>query len=200
VARIPIGPIIEGAKKVGKFIKDHRKDIVAVGGAVGAGAQTIKELREKKKEEKNTGGKIHHRKERYNHYKTKILVGLDNKDRNKLFQYTLENENFIEQIKNEEKNEFGVKKPVHEKRIKNWNEILIQINDKMYTKDYHEFLKIYNNPNNYNGEYFRGFEGLVEKFKTLVNKGNYDEILKFISVNTNRSIDRVKKDFPNNND
>lgn len=89
---------------------------------------------------------------------------LDNKNRNELFQYILEVEQFIQQIKNEENKELGVRKPIHKNRIKNWNDILIQIKDKMDAKDYLEFIKIYNNPN-YHSEYFQGFEGVAEKFK-----------------------------------
>ena len=70
-----------------------------------------------------------HRKERYNHYKTKILPELDSQNRNELFQYIDEIEQFIQQIKNEEKKEISVKKPIHEKRINSWNDILIQIKE-----------------------------------------------------------------------
>lgn len=198
MSRIPIGPIIEGVKKygpkTGKFIKDNYKEIVAVADAFGAGGESIKKHREKKKESNKTEGKLHHRKGRYNHYKTKILTELDSQNRNELFQYILEIEQFIQQIKNEEKKEIGVKKPIHEKRIKNWNDILIQIKDKMSTKDYLEFIKIYNNPN-YQSEYFKGFEGHVEKFRKLNNGEKYDDLLKYIAEITSRTIDQIEKDF-----
>jgi hypothetical protein len=192
--RIPIGPIIEGVKKTGKFIKNNHKEIVAAAGALGAGVEQIKKYREKKKESNKTGGKLHPRKERYNQYKTKILPELDNQYRNELFQYILEIEQFIQQIKNEKKKEIGVKMPIYENRIKNWNDILIQIKDKMSTKDYLEFIKIYNNPN-YQSEYFKGFEGHVEKFKKFNNGEKYDDLLKYIAEITSKSIDQIKKDF-----
>jgi hypothetical protein len=159
-----------------------------------AGGQVIKENTVKKKESNKTEGKLHHRKGRYDHYKIKILMELDSQNRNELFQYILEVEQFIQQIKNEENKELGLKKPIHKNRIKNWNDILIQIKDKMYTKDYLEFIKIYNNPN-YHSEYFKGFEGLVEKFKKLNNREKYDDLLKYIAEITNRSIEQIKKDF-----
>ncbi len=137
---------------------------------------------------------MHHRKRRYKHYENKLLPELDIQNRNELFQYMLEIEQFIQQIKNEEKEDIGIKKPIHEKRIKDWNDILIQIKDKMSTKDYLEFIKIYNNPN-YQSEYFKGFEGDVEKFKKLNNCKKYDDLLKYIAEKTSWNIDQIKKDF-----
>ncbi|MHC8522510.1 hypothetical protein ACPJHQ_16430 [Rossellomorea sp. H39__3] len=145
------------------------------------------------KETGKTEEKFHHRKVRYNHYK-KILMELDSKNRNELFQYILEVEKFTQQIKNEENRELGVKKPIHKKRIKNWNDILIQIKDKMDTKDYLEFIKIYNNPN-YHSEYFQGFEGVVETFKKLNNKQESVDLIKYIEEITNKGIEQIKKDF-----
>lgn len=197
MSRIPIRPIIESVKKyvpkAGKFIKDNRKEITAVLGTLGVG-ESIKKHREKKEESNKTEGKLHYRKWRYKHYKTNILTELDSQNRNELFQYILEIEQFMQQIKNEENKEIGIKKPIHEKRIKDWNDILIQIKDKKSTKDYLEFIKIYNNPN-YQSEYFKGFEGIVEKFKKLNNDEKYDDLLKFITEITSRNIDQIKKDF-----
>ena len=182
MGRIPIGPIIEGGKKAGRIIKENHKEITAAIGLVGAGRKSIKENTDK-----------HHRKERYDHYK-KILMELDSQNRNELYQEILEVEQYIQQIKNEENKELRVKKPIHKKRIRKWNDILIQIKDKMYTKDYFEFIKIYNNPS-YHSEYYKGFEGLVEKFKKLNNREKYDDLLKYIAEITNRSIEQIKKDF-----
>ena len=194
MGRIQIGPIIEGGKKVGKIIKENRKEITAAIGLFSAGRKVIKENTVKKKESNKTEGKLPHRKERYNHYKTKILPELDSQNRNELFQYIDEIEQFIQQIKNEEKKEISVKKPIHEKRINSWNDILIQIKDKMSTKDYLEFIKIYNNPN-YQSEYFKGFEGHVENFKKLNNGEKYDDLLKYIAEITSRNIEKIKKDL-----
>jgi len=194
MGRIPIWPIIEGGKKAGKIIKENHKEITAALSLLSTGGKVIKEFTVKKKESNKTKGKFHHRKERYDHYKINILMELDSQNRNELFQYILEVEQFIQQIKNEENKELGVKKPIHKKRIKSWNDILIQIKDKRYTKDYLEFIRIYNNPSYYS-EYFKGFEGLVEKFKKLNNREKYDDLLKYIAEITNRSIEQIKKDF-----
>src|SRR4051812_33174371 len=90
MSRIPIGSIIEGVKKygpkTGKFIKDNHKGITAVLGVLGVG-ESIKKHREKKEESNKTEGKLHYRKGRYNHYKTKLLTELDSQNRNELFQY-----------------------------------------------------------------------------------------------------------------
>jgi len=196
--RIPIGPIFDGVKKhapkTGKIIKDNYKEIVAVAGVFVTGKEAIENHMEKKRESNKTEGKLHHRKVRNKYYKTKILPELDSQNRYEFFQYILEIEQFIQQIKNEEKKEIGVKKPIHEKRNKDWNDILIQIKDKMSTKDYVEFIKIYNNPN-YQNEYFNGFENLVEKFKKLNNSEKYDDLLKYIADITSRTIDQIEKDF-----
>ncbi|WP_411334435.1 hypothetical protein ACK1LH_02900 [Metabacillus indicus] len=193
MGRIPIRPIIEGGKKAGKIINENRKEITAVISLLSAGGKVIKENTVKKNESNKTEEKLHHRKMRYNQY-NKILKELDTQNRSELFQYILEVEQFIEQIKNEENKELGIKKPIHKNRIKNWNNILTQIKDKMYAKDYLEFIKIYNNPN-YHSEYFIGFEGIVEKFKKLNNREKYDDLLKYIAEVTNRSFQQIKKDF-----
>ncbi|MFU8688757.1 hypothetical protein ACNA6I_02900 [Rossellomorea sp. FS2] len=187
-----IGPIIENGKKAGKLIIKNRKEIIGAITGLSAAGKVIKE-NIGNKETGKTEEKFHHRKVRYNHYK-KILMELDSKNRNELFQYILEVEKFTQQIKNEENRELGVKKPIHKKRIKNWNDILIQIKDKMDTKDYLEFIKIYNNPN-YHSEYFQGFEGVVETFKKLNNKQEIVDLIKYIEEITNKGIEQIKKDF-----
>ena len=42
MGRIQIGPIIEGGKKVGKIIKENRKEITAAIGLFSAGRKVIK--------------------------------------------------------------------------------------------------------------------------------------------------------------
>ncbi|WP_053362563.1 hypothetical protein [Bacillus sp. FJAT-27251] len=198
MAKLPIRPIFEGVKKygprAGKLVKENWKEVAGAIGTIGAGVKAIQEMKGDKKETKEKQGKLHYRKERYNNYKSKILRELDSKNRNELFQHILEIEYFIQQIQNEEKNEFGIKKPIHDRRIDNWNNILIQIKDKMHTRDYHEFIKIYNNTA-YQSEYFVGFEGLVEKFIKLKNSQNNDALIHFISTRTNRSHNQIKRDF-----
>ncbi len=78
--------------------------------------------------------------------------------------------------------------------MNNWNEILIQVKDKMDTKDYQEYLHLYNNPN-YNSSYFEGFEGQIEKYKKLIENQNIEDLYNFIVAKTQKSLEEIKKDF-----
>ena len=71
---------------------------------------------------------------------------------------------------------------------------LFKLKNKKSTKDYLEFIKIYNNPN-YQSEYFKGFEGHVENLKKLNNGEKYDDLLKYIAEITSRNIEKIKKDL-----
>ncbi|MDE0641581.1 hypothetical protein PWJ77_14045 [Bacillus sp. CNPSo 3703] len=198
MAKIPIKPIIntikDHAPRAGKFIKENWKEVVTVVERADAVGKRVNDYRKSKKAVKQNQGKMHFRKARYAHYKTKIMGELDNKKRRELFQYKLEVEQFIRQIKNEEDNELGVKKPIHSKRTKKWKEVLIQIIDKMKIKDYQEYLMLYNNPN-YECNYFEGYEGEVEKFKRIINSDDYEELHNFIFSKTGKSKSEIEKDF-----
>lgn len=167
-------------------MKKYGPDIIAVVSTLSVGVKKYEEMKE---------GNLPYRVERYNLYKTKILNELDNQNRNKLFQYKLEIEQFIQQIENEKKEVIFAKRPKHDKDIKKWNDILLQIKDKMSRKDYQEFINIYNNPN-YQSEYFKGFECHVERFKKLNNGEKYDDLLKYIAEITSMNVNRIKEDFP----
>jgi hypothetical protein len=199
MAKIPIKPIVDTAKthvpKVGKFVKENWKEISQGAALVGTLGKKVNDFRENKKDTKLYDAKIHYRKNRYIKYKTEILPELDNKKRHELFQARLEVEQFIQQIKNEENKELVVKKPLHSKRIKDWNEILIQIKDKIETKDYQEYLMIYHTTN-YHSAYFEGFEGQIVKFKNLIENSNTDEIYNYLFETTKRSKEEIKRDFP----
>jgi hypothetical protein len=194
LAKIPVKEMIDMAKThgptVGKFLKDNWKETVAVVGVLGEASKYITN----KNEAKKNSSKLHHRKNHYTQYKTIILKELDNKKRSELIQYEKEIEQFIKQIRAEEKKDLTVKKTIHSKRINNWNEILIQIKDKMDTKDYQEYLLIYNNPN-YNSSYFEGFEGKIEKYKKLIENQNIEDLYNFISAKTRKSLTEIEKDF-----
>ena len=195
----PVGQIIEGAKKyvpkVGKYIVDNHKALLSIASAVGLG-KGINKIKEKKEESnKDKGKRMHYRKMRYKEYTNILLPELDFKIRNDLHQYTIEIERFIQQIKKEEEEGLGIKKTIHEKRIKEWNNILIQVKDKMATKDYLEYIKLYNNPA-YESLYFKGLDAEINNFNKLNNCENHDNLLSYIAEKTNRGIEQVKKDFP----
>ncbi|MGG2014031.1 hypothetical protein [Bacillus sp. S10(2024)] len=198
MAKIPIKPIVNNVKthgpKVWTFIKENGKDIAKVAGVIGSGAKMVHSVNKKRKENQNTSSKVHYRKARFNEYKSNILKSLDVKKRAELFQYKLEVEKFIEQIKNEERKEIIVKKPLHSKRINTWSSILIQIHDTIQIKDYQEYLKVCNK-SDYHSDYFEGFEGYVDKFKLLLNNGISEKVYEYLAKQTNIDIEKIKKDF-----
>lgn len=179
---------------VGKFVKKNWKEISQTVGVVATVGKTANNLVNNRKETNQKKGKIHYRKTRFVEYKTETLRSLDGKNRERLFKHQLEVEQFINQIKNEENKESGLKKPLHSKRINDWNSILVQIEDKIVTMDYQEYLMIYNN-NEYHSAYFEGYEGQITKFKELVSKGILEELYNFIQITTRKNIDDIKRDF-----
>ncbi|WP_141769917.1 hypothetical protein [Bacillus massilinigeriensis] len=179
---------------MGKFVKNNWKEISEGVALVGYVGKKAIDFRQSKKDTEQYQRKIHYRKTRHGQYKTEILLNLDNKKRNELFQAKLEVEQFIQQIKDEESKELVVKKPLHSQRINNWNEVLTQIEDKMAMKDYQEYLMIYNNPN-YQSLYFEGFEGQIEKFKNLIDSQNTFELYEYLLTRTKRSKEDIKIDF-----
>lgn len=193
MAKIPV-KLIDAAKnhgpQLGKFLKENWKETTAV---VGTLSKATKYIIDKKETNKNSR-KINYRKDHYSQYKTTILKELDNKKRSELFKYDQEIQKFIKQIQNEEKNDITFKKTLHSKRVNNWNKVLIQIKDKMDSKDYQEYLLIYNNPN-YNSSYFEGFEGQIEKFKKIIENQNRDDLYNFISAKTGKNLTEIEKDF-----
>lgn len=90
--------------------------------------------------------------------------------------------------------DLNAKKVIHSNRLKNWNTILIQIEDWIATKDYHEFVLIFNDPK-FNSSYFEGYSALVNKFKRLMEKDDLEALYKFISTTTKKDIDKIKVDF-----
>ncbi|MGM0840254.1 MAG: hypothetical protein ACQEWE_05985 [Bacillota bacterium] len=198
MARIPIKPIVDIAKthgpKAGKFVKKNWKYIPKVVAGVGTVSENFSAFKENKKETKQYDAKMHYRKNRYIKYKNEILPELDKKKRHELFQAKLEVEQFIQQIKNEENKELVVKKPLHSKRINNWNEVLIQIKDKIETRDYQEYLMVYNSTD-YHSAYFEGFEGHLVKFKNLLDASNIDEIYNYLLATTKRKREEIERDF-----
>ncbi|WP_282020156.1 hypothetical protein [Planomicrobium okeanokoites] len=184
---LPIKPLADFA------IKHGPKAINFIGSAYGAatGANKIVEEHKKKKLEE---GKLHYRKQRYIEYNQKILKNLDHCQRAELLKYKMEVSQFIQQIDSEAIQEMKTKKPLHNKRRKNWESILVQVDAKLKSKDYQEYLKIYNN-NEYTSIYFEGFEGNVKTFKQLIEKKDSDEIIIFLVRQTDMSTTIIKNDF-----
>ncbi|WP_264741153.1 hypothetical protein [Cytobacillus firmus] len=194
MAKIPIRPIIKFTKeqgpKAGKFVKENWKDISKVIAAGGA----INQITKNRKEEKTKSGKYHYRKMRYFQYQSEELPNLNNKTRKELLQCKIEIEQFIQQIETEENKGLAIKKPVHSKRINNWNNILIQIEDKMSAKDYQELLLIYNDPN-YRSKYYEGFEKFISNTKKIIEQGDMEELYTYLQAKTNKDRTAIEKDF-----
>lgn len=192
---IPAKPGLKLLKKAvpptAKFVKNNWKNIAL---SVPPALNEINKFNNSKTKSDKREIKLHHRKKQYRKYKIDILPNINNMKRKELLSAKLEIEQFIQQIHNEENEEFKAKKIVHSKRLNNWNIILIQITDKIKSKDYQEFLLIYNNPD-YKSEYFEDFDNIIEKFKSLILKSSYGELFEFIIRNTGKLDDEVKADF-----
>lgn len=135
--------------------------------------------------------KDHLRKKRFAEYNQ---TDFSTKNRAYLLRSKHEIENFLLQISAEEELELAIKKPMHSKRIKNWNSLLIQIEDQMAVLDYQEYLRIYNDLN-YESSYFKGFDRLIEKYKKIINESSLEELVDFIHIQTKREIKVIETDF-----
>lgn len=189
-----IKPIVDIAKAQGpkavKLIRENPEGIMAVLGAVKVVKTNFDERKKKKAEE----GKISLRKERFNEFNKSIIKNLNEYNREELFNYKLEIKEFIEQIDKEMAEETKAKKPLHVKRRKKWEALLTQIDSKLKTKDYREYLKIYNN-NDYVSAYFEAFERNVQRFKEVSKKGDSEEITNFLIDQTGVDDAVIRNEF-----
>lgn len=197
VSKIPVKPIIDLAKIAlpkakDIIIKDPEKTIVVVEKVAAASTKFVSKVndyKEKRNGEQSSKRKIHYRKLKHSDYHKDILPKLDSFNHIQLIGYKQEVENFINQIKNAQENEIIISKPLHLKRIKSWNEILIQIEDKIKSKNYSELLKMHND-NGHNSNYFGS------KIKDYLSEiEQKDDLYQFIIDYTSRDINEIKKDF-----
>lgn len=197
MAKVPIKPIVKVAKaaapKVKKFLKNNPdKVIAAAGGIAGGFGKIVKggvEFINTRGDRKKAKGKVPYRKIKFLQYQNEILPNIDSFSNIKLNSYKHEVENFIKQIRQEEKNQLIANKPLNSKRIKSWEEIFVQIEDKIKTKNYEEFLKAYNSPS-YTSDYLD--EKVINFLRNIEDK---DELYKFIHQYTDRDLKDIKKDF-----
>lgn len=196
MAKIPVNLIVNIAKNHGpkaiKAIKDNKEVILGAAPIVGAGAAKAKKVISDRKNTSDT--KEHYRKRRYSEYKNDILGNLSRQNRLQLVNYKDEVDSFISQIEYEEKEEIAFKKPLHSKRREDWKKILIQIEDKIRLMDYHEYLKLFNNPN-YTSNYFEGYERKLNAYKKSIVEENIKDIHEFIFKQTGKSIEAIERDF-----
>jgi len=193
MAKIPAKPVLDLLKKTAppaaKFLKENWGSVAALAPSA---IQEINKLHTNNKEKNKI--KMHHRKNQHNRYKKELLPRLNIMKRKELISAKLEIEQYIQQINNESQNESKVKNVVHSKRSKNWNEILIQVIDKMKSRDYEEYLLIFNNPS-YKSIYFEDYDFIIDHFKNLISTSNIEELSNFITSHTGKNNNEVQKDF-----
>ncbi len=194
MAKIPVKVLKIVAPVVWDFTKKHGKEIAGLSSTIIDAQKGVKDYNKNKKQEKESLGKIHYRKSRYQQFNREVLKDLENMNRSELFRYKLEIEQYLNQIEIEKNNEFIIKKPLHSKRIGNWYNVLLQVRDWIELKDYQEYLFIFHNPN-FQSKYFLGFEGLEEKFKIIISTNSNEKIHEFLDQNTTKNIEDIKKDF-----
>lgn len=198
MAKIPSKPVLDAIKKAApptaKFVTNHWEKIAATIPVAVKGVKEVNNFIDKKKNSSKKEQNIPYRKAIYKKFIEDILPELNNMKRKELMSAKLEVEKFIQQIHIEEDKEFRAKKMLHTKRISNWNHILIQITDKMKSRDYQEYILIYNNPN-YLSEYFDGYDSIISKYKNILASSNNDEICEFIFENTDKTRQTINKDF-----
>lgn len=196
MAKVPAKLVIDSAKlhgpKVIQFAKDNKELVAAAVPLITPAAQKIKEFKTNNDIKKAKINKDPFRKKRFIEYKTQDLTI---QNRLQLVKFKHEIENFISQINKEEEQELAIKKPIHSKRIKDWNSILVQIEDQMAVMDYQEYLKIYNNPTTYLSVHFEGFERLLDKYKKIIKGNSTEELFNFIHTQTKRDMKIIEKDF-----
>lgn len=188
--------IVNGVKKYGPTVVElalkHNKEIIGAIESINLkkGFNKSDDLDQSPKKAKSK----HPRKQRYQYYLTEVTPTLDTRNRDELFQYRLEVEQCIQQIKMEQVQDIVIKKQIHEGRIKEWESILSHIVSQMTIKDYMEYLRLFNNPE-YQSDYFTGFEGDVEKFKKLNTVEQYDALVQYVHEKTMIDIEQIKREF-----
>ncbi|MGE6370840.1 hypothetical protein ACQKDB_17155 [Planococcus kocurii] len=196
MAKIPAKLIVDVAKNHGpkaiKLLNDNKAVILGAAPFIGTGVAKIKNLQADRK--KASAAREHYRKTRYSEYKNVILVKLSDLNKLQLVNYIDEVESFIAQIENEENEEFVLKKPLHSKRRDDWKKVLIQLEDKMSAMDYQEYRNLFNNPT-YISSYFEGYDRKLSFYKKLISEDNIEDIHEFISANTKKSLEVIKRDF-----
>ena len=199
MAKIPINLVVDAAKTHGpkaiKFVEDHHKEIVAVAmPIIGAGTKIITDFQANRKDKKAENDSNQFREIRIADYKKKDLSNLNNLSRIQLVKHKHEIESFISQIANEEKQALAIKKPLYAKKIKEWNSLLMQIENQIAVMDYQEYLRMYNNTT-YESTYFEGSERKIQNFKKLMDEDSTEALFDFIHVQTKRDLAIIEKDF-----
>lgn len=206
MAKIPVKLVFDVAKTHGpkaiKFAYENKEIIVDAIPKIETKVKKIKESQANKFKERQANkiaSKVKNESDHFEKidikaYKKSKLSKLDNLNRIQLNKHKHEIETFISQVDNEEKQALGLKKPIYSKKIKEWNSLLIQVENQIAVMDYHEYFNIYNNPA-YESTYFKGSERKIQSFKQVMNETSTEGLVNFIHVQTNRDLANIEKDF-----
>ncbi|MCH4826373.1 hypothetical protein [Planococcus halocryophilus] len=198
MAKIPVKLVYDVAKTHGpkaiKLALANKELMNEVLPAIGKGAEKIKEYQANRKDKKEENNSDQFRKINIKDYKKNDLSKLNNLNRIQLIKHKHEIETFISQISHKEKQELAIKKPIYSKNIKEWNSLLVQIENQIAVMDYHEYLNIYNN-HEYESTYFKGFERKVLSFKKIIEEDSNETLYHFIQAQTNRDLATIEQDF-----
>lgn len=196
MSKKPIDFVIDTAKtngpKVAKYIKNNPEVLLKVTPFIAIATEKVKKFQDNRK--KKSTPKVDVRKNKYNEYKTEILINLSDYTRLQLLGHKNEVESFIEQIKNEEMQELALKKPLHSKRKKEWEKILIQIKDKIALLDYQEFIRVFNNPDLPN-LYFEGLERQLAGFRKMILEDDIEVIRNYVFEQTGKKKEDIAREF-----
>lgn len=177
--------LITVAKKIGPTILKEAPTVISTFSKV---KQQINQRSEKSEGKKRSIGKIHYRKIRYSEFYSAIIPNLDNYSYIELRSFIEEIKNYIVQLENE-KNKHSLNQTIISRRIKKWDDLLVQLKDKLATKCYLEFLKIHNTFE-YRSTFFE--EKIVSDFKNISAK---EEQYNFIKRYTNKTENEFNDDF-----
>lgn len=174
----PVKFITKSAKNIYEVSKKNpTKTMTAIGGA----SKLVMDFKDKRP--------VSFRKLQYDRYNTEVLPSLDLSSYIELNSYKQEAQNFIKQIEQEQKNDLFINKPIHSKRSKSWNQVLIHIEDKIKIRNYEELFKAYHS-STYECNYFE--VNVINKMKNIENK---NELYKYIQQYTDRDLEEIEKDF-----
>ncbi|MYL64380.1 hypothetical protein GLW07_13570 [Bacillus hwajinpoensis] len=193
MVKIPIKPIMNVAKNatpiVTEYVKKHPGKTLSIISVAGKASKEFLDKKEARFEKKQNKGKIHYRKIQHLKYHNEILPKLDTYSYIQLNSFKQEVETYIKQINQEEENQLAINKPLHTKRIKSWDQIRIQIEDKIKTKNYEELLKAFNSPS-YESIYFDA--KVINGIRSI---DDTKEVHNYVYLYTEKDIKNIEIDF-----
>lgn len=190
-----VGLAVATAPKLIVKVKENPKAAMQILGTVGAGAVKAKSMideRSKKKADEKAlkveNGELAYRKIQYIRYTKEVLPNLKTYNYIELKMMILEIKDYINQIKEEEKSSL-INKPLATKRLKSWEEVRKQIEDKTRHRNFEELYKAYS-IESYTSDYFE-----KKIFEKLLLIKDSDELHQFVYSYTERDIEDIKQFF-----